>query len=666
MNTFLTAVCSKIFVICPKTKKIVRIKPTVHAALFPVVALLALLWVLVRVTPKPSRAAYPCQQMAMGLCGTFFAYLAGSAVCIKLLGVLRNSSKYTRAILLASCILFGGVISVLSSQYASEHLKVWAPTGYPNEPIGQAKGIFPGRVVRVQDSSAISWDGQTGCFWEDRYNDQNKIDAMHSRLLQELAGESTDAAAWTAIFRHFNRQRGAGDVGYQPGERIAIKINMNTARRSTSSTNLVNALPHTVLSLVDQLVRQAGVPPENISVYDASRYITDDIANKVWAVYPKINFVDRYGENDRLKAEWVADQITYSAPNRNGTSLPTVVTEATYLINYALLKPHGTAGITLTAKNHYGSIERQEHETINSKDNGMGTYTGLVDLMAHKDLGKKTLLFLIDGLYAAHGSDPAPAKWNILNNDWPASLFASLDPVAIDSVGCDVLLMEFGNMHYIPNCDNYLHEAALIATPPSGTRYQQNGNISESLGVHEHWNNAIDQQYSRNLGTGDGIELIDVNLGPKRAAIGIQNGSFETLSGQFIANWSVPGPQYTQTRRDHFDGDACLQYKGTGQTETLKQGSLLRRNTNYSLRARMKLELGTDGNVTLDTDDVFDATCQFVVNSDSAGKWMEFSGEFNSGETDSLMLRFFASKTFNGTAYLDQVELIELPKAPNN
>jgi hypothetical protein len=29
-----------------------------------------------------------------------------------------------------------------------------------------------------------------------------------------------------------------------------------------------------------------------------------------------------------------------------------------------------------------------------------------------------------------------------------------------------------------------------------------------SLGVHEHWNNATDKQYTRNLGMGDGIELI--------------------------------------------------------------------------------------------------------------------------------------------------------------
>jgi len=33
-----------------------------------------------------------------------------------------------------------------------------------------------------------------------------------------------------------------------------------------------------------------------------------------------------------------------------------------------------------------------------------------------------------------------------------------------------------------------------------------------SLGVHEHWNNAADKKYSRNLGKGAGIEL--VNLRP--------------------------------------------------------------------------------------------------------------------------------------------------------
>ncbi len=57
--------------------------------------------------------------------------------------------------------------------------------------------------------------------------------------------------------------------------------------------------------------------------------------------------------------------------------------------------------------------------------------------------------------------------------------------------------------------ENYLHEAGLIGNPPSGTVYTNgNGNKVENLGVHEHWNNSVDKQYSRNLGKVEGIELI--------------------------------------------------------------------------------------------------------------------------------------------------------------
>jgi hypothetical protein len=58
--------------------------------------------------------------------------------------------------------------------------------------------------------------------------------------------------------------------------------------------------------------------------------------------------------------------------------------------------------------------------------------------------------------------------------------------------------------------DNYLIEAALIESPPSKTKYDPrriNENIS-SLGVMEHWNNAKDKKYSRNLGKNTGIELV--------------------------------------------------------------------------------------------------------------------------------------------------------------
>ncbi len=154
---------------------------------------------------------------------------------------------------------------------------------------------------------------------------------------------------------------------------------------------------------------------------------------------------------------------------------------------------------------------------------GTARYRGLVDLMGHPELGGKTLLYLLDGLYGGYYADSHPYKWKSVpfNGDWPSSIFASQDPVAIDSVGYDFVNQEWPDVvkyGHSPGAkydmqggaEDYLHEAALANDPCSGTFYDpdHSGIRLGSLGVHEHWNNAVDKQYSRNLRTGNGIELI--------------------------------------------------------------------------------------------------------------------------------------------------------------
>jgi hypothetical protein len=140
----------------------------------------------------------------------------------------------------------------------------------------------------------------------------------------------------------------------------------------------------------------------------------------------------------------------------------------------------------------------------------MDTYNCLVNLNGHKHLGGKTLLYMIDGLYPASNQSNDVIRWQSFGDDWCSSLFASQDPVAIDSVALDFLRNEPRNTDVTGHPENYLHEAALAGNPPSGTVYDPEGDGVRlaSLGVHEHWNNAVDKQYSRNLGTGDGIELV--------------------------------------------------------------------------------------------------------------------------------------------------------------
>jgi hypothetical protein len=229
---------------------------------------------------------------------------------------------------------------------------------------------------------------------------------------------------------------------------------------------------------------------------------------------------------------------TSAADGYNYDYVPLCYAQAEYIINFACLKT-SAVGVTLCAKNHYGSLCRipVESDYYNLHQDlswgagvpGMGHYRTLVDLLGHSQIGNKTLLNLIDGLWGGYGSLRVvpPQKWNMapFNGGWPSSLFASQDPVAIDSVGFDFLWAEddassdiypYNTYHYakVSGGEDYLHEAAQANMPPSETFYEPDGSGEglDSLGVHEHWNNPIGKFYSRNLGTGNGIELFSVVL----------------------------------------------------------------------------------------------------------------------------------------------------------
>jgi hypothetical protein len=149
-----------------------------------------------------------------------------------------------------------------------------------------------------------------------------------------------------------------------------------------------------------------------------------------------------------------------------------------------------------------------------------GMYRVQVDLMAHSMLGGNTMLFLVDGLYSAieGWTGASPVRWEIapFNGDFTNSIFRSLDPVAIESVCFDLLRTEYNGPEVERNrpnwagVDDYLHQAADSTNWPEGIVYDpdNNGDTFASLGVHEHWNNATDMKYSRDLGTDEGIELI--------------------------------------------------------------------------------------------------------------------------------------------------------------
>ena len=334
-----------------------------------------------------------------------------------------------------------------------------------------------------------------------------------------LSGKSNEKEAWAALFAYFNKNRGKQTTAYQTKEKVAIKINQNNTYSHEDSEEL-NASPHLTLSLLRSLVNQAGIPQEQITVFDASRFITDYLYRKCVSEFPRVKFVDNSGGNGRIKSTYISGAIPYSANNgKLATGLATCLEEADYVINMAILKGHVGQGVTLCAKNWYGVTDihadwrKNAHDNFNQARNGKARYMTFVDYMGHQYTGAKTMIYFIDGLYGSENVAGKPSgKWKLapFNGNWPNSLFASQDPVAVDAVGLDFLSSEWPAMVDINYADMYLLEAATAHQPPSETFYdpEKDGTRLKSLGVVEHWNNPNDKKYSRNLGKNEGIELI--------------------------------------------------------------------------------------------------------------------------------------------------------------
>lgn len=527
------------FKTCPKSGRIVGInkKNVVLKICFPLLGLAALVWFLIRVAPKPSRMEYPCQQVAAPIALSFVAFISSTLVGVGTWKRVRNLWNARRVTLGLSVLLIGvlasGTLYVMSVDNSlmgqvirkqidnGTDMGRFIPIDAPNTPMGVAKGIHPGRVAWAYDPKAAAWDGKHGLYSDADNNSQTRVNDMLEGVIIALTNQKTIDKAWDELFRLFNYKKGKGAVSYKKGEKIAIKVNLN----DNGGSNIIDATPQSVYALLHQLIDIMQVPQNNITVYDAQCRGISAIYDYMQPLYPEVNYQNWGG--------FVPDVVHYSSEitDKGSMSLARAAYEADYMINMALMKRHseptdkwrdsaGQTGITSTGKNQFGSLEKVPPLHFSIRDwssfRGMGTYNCIVDLMAHERIGGNTLVYIVDAMYVnpKHNGHAVRFKRAPFNNGWTSSFLASNDQVAIESVVLDFIYSE---LPLPANADNFLHEAANIGNPPSGIAYA--GKKLVSLGVHEHWNNPEQRMYSRNLGTGKGIELYRVPLDENRAAI---------------------------------------------------------------------------------------------------------------------------------------------------
>jgi len=524
------------------------------------------IWFLIRVIPKPSRAGYPCMRAAAPIMSSFIIYvmgLGGSTLLFK-----RAFNRFKQANYVASFLSLIAFVLVLLVFNFNDSTKSLADvyTGYaelpdgPNNPMGVGQGIFPGRVVWQWNKAATNENcantSLSNSFVTASNNNQDTINRMSNNAIKKLTGKSSVKAGWNALFESFNAKKLGTSSGYITGQTIFIKINNGQAGWNSNQSTLAEngtlpiseTTPATMVALLAQLVDSCQIPQENIYVGEPMTHIFKHMFDQLYAKYPRVKYLDKdakYAASLKRTtiSGWIPNAIIYSdggavMPNGITDAICSEMYNADYMINVAALKAHARNGVTLNAKLHFGS--HGDHggndwgsfdlhdgliATVNNDvlDRGVrgeyGMYRILTDIMGNEKLGLNTVLFIVDGLWGGTEATEKGVKWKSapFNNDWPNSLFFSQDEVAIESVCIDFLRAEakvntaFKNRPLFPAVDDYLHQAASKANWAYGITYDPEGDGTEmpaSLGVHEHWNNATDKQYSKNLGTGNGIELM--------------------------------------------------------------------------------------------------------------------------------------------------------------
>jgi hypothetical protein len=542
--------------------------------LFILMGVISTIWFLLRVIPKPSRAGYPCMQVAAPLMSGFVVYLlslGGITFALRKAGKNLLLARYVAAGLFLIVALSVMVISLTNDPQlifgSTQTQTKYGPDDGPNQPIGKSLGVNPGRVVWIWDPQATNENCTTGFatqdwYWKPQNINEKVVGNMFRSALNKLSGKPTVVESWDVLFRSFNVRKSNTGKGYSKGEKIFIKINQGTSRwlltqedkdngyyypatlkpeekRRIESMGPTETNPYIVLEILRELVNESGVNQADIAVGDP---MTDIYGHNydIWAKeFPSVAYIDKFSpKHGRTMIYTTANDLLFYSDKTQSDKLYDVVEKADYLINAANLKPHMSAGISLTAKNHFGSqgsptaghLHYALMRTRGSQPNNLGynKYRVLVDLMGSKYLGQNTLLYLVDGLFGGGASETkGPVKYFMppFNNDWCNSIFLSQDQVALESVCFDFLRTEWNgiNKHNASNnaeesnpnwngVDDYLHQAADSANWPEGIKYDpdNSGKPITSLGTHEHWNSAEKKQYSRNLGLKAGIELVSI------------------------------------------------------------------------------------------------------------------------------------------------------------
>ena len=290
--------------------------------LFYILGIISTIWFLIRVIPKPSRATYPCMRVAAPFMSGLVVYLL--AVAGITFASRKSRQKYfsiryaSAALLIFAVVVTMAITPSNNTNTSSQNLPTkTGPDDGPNQPMGTAVGVNPGRVIWAWDPKATNENCNDYHFKPENTN-QKVVGKMITESVKKLSGKTKSLESWDAIFRNFNMRRHQTDKGYTPGEKIFIKINMTSSRgrlrqadkdkgyyipeppalkpgEAPRQPNLgtVETTPAVVLEILRQLVNVCGINQSDISVGDPMNPLYGHNYDAWSAEFPNVVYIDR-------------------------------------------------------------------------------------------------------------------------------------------------------------------------------------------------------------------------------------------------------------------------------------------------------------------------------------------------------------------------------------
>jgi uncharacterized protein (DUF362 family) len=227
--------------------------------------------------------------------------------------------------------------------------------------------------------------------------DRAVIKQMLDMAIPEALGVQSPDAAWKML--------------YKPTDTVGIKVNCIAP--------MIPTHPELAYAIADSLIG-IGIPAEQIIIWDREDRELTSSGYTINADGPGIKC---YGTKPRLG---YGEDLTVS--RSVGSRISKILSRlCTATVNAPVLKDHNVAGLTMSLKNYFGSIENP------NKFHGTNCDPYVADLYMSPLIKEKSKLVICDAINVLFEGGPTDYKsrfaWNY------NGLIIGTDPVAVDQIG---------------------------------------------------------------------------------------------------------------------------------------------------------------------------------------------------------------------------------------